>query len=137
MMNLRDALAGGGAVVGGLLFLAGNFVGEQVEPVNTIGLSGGAATLTAADICNLPETKFFLVEGVGDNRRFEAKYEIKDLDGVAIGPRYDLVWRPEGSVISVEELNGSDFSFRPEQVTQEFLDCVASKNVIPIVEGEQ
>ena len=116
-----------------LAFLFGNVTGEQAQPRETatdaVGLTGGP--VTAASICERPETEVYLVTSLGEGQRYEAKYEVPG------EPRFDLTWQVGGAVVAVERLDGAEWTVTPEQVGPDFEQaCITNKNVTPIELGE-
>lgn len=141
MINFRDAMAGGGALATVAALLIGGVAGDQAQPIgagkDVIGLSGGA--ITAAEICERPETDVYLVTAPNGEQRYQARYEVLDADGVPVNgeSRYDLTWLPGGTIVVVEETKGREFDQWHEQTLDGFWTaCVAAKDVTPVEEAE-
>lgn len=121
-MNLKTALAGGGAllvlgaIIGTLVYaaFAPNPVKEAAKALSP------AAGEVAATICNKPETEITRVL-TPQRHYYEAKYEIEGL-------RYDLTWEEGGTAIAVEKLKGRDFDVWAEQKSSDFDFCIETKD---------
>lgn len=88
----------------------------------------------AAAVCAKPDTVVRQVHELANHDpslpgwRYEARYQDKDT-------RYDLTWRPGGTVVAVEELRGTKVTARVEFLPDELAACVAGKTVEVIHEG--
>lgn len=129
MMNwIRTALAGGGLLVAGASFVAGNLTGEQVKPTSIVSGSG-SDRITAASICQKPETQVYRVtDPASGEQHFQARYEDASV-------RYDLTWQVDPSVVAVEELRGASFTPWVEQWSPEMSNCLRTKTIEDVEGG--
>lgn len=88
---------------------------------NTVHAQSGPGPFagSAADLCNAPGTQITLRDG-------EEYSAIAQVDGT----RFDLTWRPGGTVVAVEELQGRELRPWAAQADSAFWGCV---NRAPVV----
>ena len=108
-------------VILGLMAINGVFNATEAVPRIRVGPPAAPASQEMAiAICERHATQFTFVSTPTDSY-YEAKYDVLN------EPRFDLTWRPNGTVVAVERTDGRTFDAWAEQIDDQFLRCISTR----------